>query len=123
MIATSSAPVGTDANSASRPSTVENGRTDASTGSSPRAASTSATSPSSTSACVTCALPITFAISPARSSGIVATTIPPARRIPSHAAINAGVFGPCRSTRLPGASRISSTRTRATRPARSRTSS
>ncbi len=46
-----------------------------------------------TSACETRAFSTTFAISPARSSGIVATTIPPASRIPSHAAIASGVFG------------------------------
>ena len=49
-----------------------------------------------------CAFATTFAISPARSSGIVATTIPPASRIPSHAAIASGVFGECSSTRSPG---------------------
>ena len=42
----------------------------------------------------------TFAISPARSSGIVATTIPPASRMPSHAAIASGVLGECSSTRV-----------------------
>ena len=53
-------------------------------------------------ACETCALPITFCSSPARSSGIVATTTPPASRIPNQQAISSGEFGPCSSTRLPG---------------------
>ncbi len=55
-----------------------------------------------TSACVTFALATTFSISRARRSGIVATTTPPASRIPSHAAIASGVLGECSSTRVPG---------------------
>ena len=68
------------------------------------------TSPTSTSPArsrVTSATPtspfaVTFAISRARRSGIVATTIPPASRIPSQHATASGVFGVCRSTRVPG---------------------
>ena len=67
-----------------------------------------ATSPASSrgaSATVGRAFATTFAISPARSSGIVATTIPPASRIPSHAAIASAVLGECSSTRSPGSTR------------------
>ena len=93
MIATSSAAVSTGSND-------------------PRAGRSSSTRTSSgpispakapaTIACDTCAFSTTFAISPARSSGIVATTTPPASRIPNHAAIVSAVFGACRSTRVPG---------------------
>ena len=55
-----------------------------------------------TSALVTFALATTLSISRARRSGIVATTIPPASRIPSQHAIASGVLGECSSTRSPG---------------------
>ena len=86
---------------------------------------TSGTSPAtrvSASACKTCAFSITFASSPARSSGIVATTTPPASRIPNQHAISSGEFAPCRSTRLPGTSPPSPARVAATASARERSS-
>ena len=54
------------------------------------------------SATVTRALVVTFSISRARSSGIVATATPPASRMPSQHAIASGVLGACSSTRCPG---------------------
>ena len=73
-----------------------------------RARRSSPTSPARsrvTSATVTRAFVVTFSISRARSSGIVATTIPPASRMPSQHAIASGVFGECSSTRVPGSIR------------------
>ena len=93
MIATSSAAVSTGSNE------PRSGR------SSSTRTSSSPTSPArsrATIACETCAFSTTLAISPARSSGIVATTIPPANRMPNHAAIASAVFGECSSTRVPG---------------------
>jgi hypothetical protein len=63
--------------------------------------STSLTRRRATSALVTFALATTLSISRARSSGIVATTIPPASRIPSQQAIASGVLGECSRTRSP----------------------
>ena len=56
----------------------------------PPALRTSSASRASTSPCETCAREITFESSPARSIGIVATTIPPASRIPNQHATAAG---------------------------------
>jgi hypothetical protein len=67
-------------------------------------------------------LPITFASSPARSSGIVATTTPPASRMPNQHAISSGELGPCSSTRLPGTSPASPASVAATSSARERSS-
>ena len=125
MIATSSASVST----ASKPSTGGKdcspgaySRTDRSTGSASAARLTSPATRASAIACETCALPITFASSPARSSGIVATTTPPASRMPNQQAISSGAFGPCSSTRLPGTRPSSSTSAAATASARERSS-
>ena len=122
MIATSSAPVGT----ASKPSAGGNdsrpySRTARSTAPPPPRADL-ARDRASTSACETCALAITFVSSPARRSGIVATTMPPASRIPNQPAISSGEFGPCRRTRLPGHEPLSSTSAAATADARARSS-
>jgi hypothetical protein len=98
MIAASSAPVSTGSK---RPSPPAPTSSSARMSSSPALATSPASGPS-TRAWVTWALSITFASSPARSSGIVATTMPPARRMPSQAAIAAGELAACRSTRVPG---------------------
>ena len=93
MIATSSAAVSTGSN------VPRSGR------SSITRTSSTPTSPArsrATSASPTRAFAVTFSISRARRSGIVATTIPPASTMPSQHAIASGVFGECSSTRVPG---------------------
>ena len=93
-----------------------------STGCSACAATASPATRASASPWETSALAITLPSSLARSSGIVATTTPPARRIPNQQATSSGVLGPCSRTRLPGTSPMSSTSTPAMRSARSRSS-
>ena len=88
----------------------------------PPALRTSSASRASTSPCETCARETTFASSPARSIGIVATAIPPASSTPNQHATSCGSLKPCRSTRLPGTSPCSSTSTRAIPSARQRNS-
>ena len=131
MSAVSSADVRTSPNvaglsvaRASRPSgaAVSKYPTHASVGEASRAASSSPASRASHSACVTCALCRISVSSFARSSGIVATAMPPAFTTANQHAAIIGLLGPRSSTRLPGSSAKSSTSTRAMRFARARSS-
>ena len=119
-VATLAKSAGFAAARASRPSaaSVSNCTTVVSVGHAARAASSSAASRASHSAWVICALPMMSVSSLARSSGMVATAIPPAFITANQHAAIIGLFGPRSSTRLPGTSRMSSTSTRAMRLAR-----
>ena len=88
----------------------------------PTAVSSSSRRRTSQSAMVTFARSRTFWSSPARRSGIVATTIPPAFATANQSAIMSGLFAARSSTRPPGTSPRSSTRTCANRSTRSENS-
>ena len=84
-------------------------------GQSGRARSSSSARRASHSACETCALPTMSQSSFARSSGIVATTMPPALTTANQQAAIVALLGARSSTRLPGTRPMSSTSTRAIR--------
>ena len=93
-----------------RPAGVEI-RDMASVGQAGNAAVSSSASLASQSACVIAAL-LTMSVSSfARSSGMVATAMPPAFITANQHAASIGLFGPRSSTRLPGTSSRSSTST------------
>jgi hypothetical protein len=96
--------------------------TRASTGAVRRAASSSSTRRTSHSATSTRAFSATYASSRARSSGMVATTMPPALSTANQAAAIICELGPRSSTRVPGTTPRSSRSTWAMRSACSRSS-
>ena len=116
-VRTSANVAGRAAARASRPSaaSVPKNATARSVGHDACAARSSSARRTSHSAWLTCALSMMAVSSFARSSGIVATAMPPALRTANQQAASIGLFGPRSRTRLPGTSRMSSTSTRAIR--------